>query len=81
MLYFVKRPGVPGRAIPRAAAVRRGALSRIQEHHMIASQNGVGFDALANEAEAARSTEGRWPRICELRCATGAETAGCAHVL
>jgi hypothetical protein len=47
---------------------------------MIPSQNGAGFDALASEAEAARSTEGRWPRICELPRATGVETAGCAHV-
>ena len=39
------------------------------------------YTALAHEAEAARSSEGRWPRICELPRATGAETAGGAHVL
>jgi hypothetical protein len=39
------------------------------------------FTALAQEAEAARSSEGRWPRICELPRATGAEISGCAHVL
>jgi hypothetical protein len=48
---------------------------------MIACQKGEGFAALANEAEAARSTEGRWPRICELPHATGAAIAGCADVL
>ena len=48
--------------------------------YMIACQHGEGFAALADEAEAARSTEGRWPRICELPRATGADIAGCAHV-
>lgn len=35
----------------------------------------------AQGAEAARSSEGRWPRICEQRCATGAWKPGCACVL
>lgn len=28
-----------------------------------------GQSALAQEAQAARASEGRWPRICELCCA------------
>ena len=48
---------------------------------MVARQNFERFTALAQEAEAVRSSEGRWPRICELPRATGAEKAGRAHVL
>jgi hypothetical protein len=48
---------------------------------MIVIQNVERFTALAHEAEAARSSEGRWPRICELPRAPGARKAGCAHVL
>jgi NAD-dependent SIR2 family protein deacetylase len=41
---------------------------------------GAGVSA-AQGAEAARSGEGRWPRICEQPCATGATEPGCCDVL
>ena len=41
---------------------------------------GRGQPQSAQEADAARSSEGRWPRIYEERRAPGAAEARCAHV-
>ena len=35
----------------------------------------AAHEGRATEADAARSGEGRWPRICEILCAVSAETA------
>ncbi len=35
----------------------------------------------AQEADAARASEGRWPRICERVCMRTTPEARCAHVL
>ncbi len=42
---------------------------------------GIGRDqsVLASEMEAVRASEGRWPRICEESCVTGALRARGAH--
>ena len=48
---------------------------------MMGNWNGTGLAIEAQGAAAARSAEGRWPRICEQRSATGAAKARCAHVL
>jgi hypothetical protein len=44
---------------------------------MIGNRMGVGQPEEAMGAAAARSSEGRWPRICEERSATGALGARC----
>lgn len=49
------------------------------EHYMLARVVDVGQTARAQGALAARSSEGRWPRICELRHVTGATRVGCVH--
>jgi hypothetical protein len=51
------------------------------ESAMMGNWNGVGPAIEAQGAAAARSTQGRWPRICEQRRATGTAKARCAHVL
>jgi hypothetical protein len=46
----------------------------------MAHEDGAAYAARAMEADAARSSEGRWPRICERLGAVAAETARCGHV-
>lgn len=46
----------------------------------MAYRNCAAYAARAMEADADRSGEGRWPRICERLDAVSAETARCGHV-
>lgn len=40
-----------------------------------------GLASLAQEVDAVKASEGRWPRICDRACAPRTPGMGCDHVL
>lgn len=81
----VERPGELG---PTSAGGKGGGVERAPVHmyeghgsEMSVEMSGEGQPSQALGAMAARSSEGRWPRIYERLGATGAQRARCVRVL